>query len=670
MPYCRLLISFLIMVLGCGRASEPDGWRAGLLPPDGASGGPDGDFTGHQGRLLYALRDVDPGLFKMDNGRHPHVIDAGQLVADGLAGRDLVGFEFGSLDIPMRITEVFSPDQTGGVWQYAIERQDRATGAWSPACAEPAPIVPPAVPPRSPPRAFAMNGIWNSDGLYNVNADAATFACETGAIGKCIGWGYSPTATPPTVTENGQPTKVTGPDMLQACTRMARADYCAAGVPSTLEGTPIKYDDIFHSPRDTSGYFFEAAWRGVAWTGGAPQRPMPICLSKLRWSTLPVGGGCGLPLPDPRSEIKGKFCEDLTPVQLEQMGALVYSWSSVLDAGLYTYSDRLSGNRLTTAHLLPGPVGTPPAWSKIPKPAGVSFPAPGQSARLEATIFSPDLPPGVSASGLVVLSSYRCGNDLMTTTSPPPAGCTKIADEGYVYPPNAAGHTALRRWIDATGHRSITTALAPSSMIASGWRLAEVVGGVLRAEMSVNVRWSALAGAAMSLDIRTQTGEWISPCLDAAQLGTKTQLEYRGNLDCVSAPRTPARNEVALFRVSYTVAGQTQYAFANYDDTASDVYLHLPTGTTTAIAVSWNEVAPGARYALDVRPAGGDWVRCVDSSLLANGTSHVFTGSCPAASTTISPSSIQQLRVCTTSGTSVCGQVDYDGKQPQVAIAL
>src|SRR5262249_23675935 len=157
-------------------------------------------------------------------------------------------------------------------------------------------------------------------------------------------------------------------------------------------------------------------------------------------------------------------------------------------------------------------------------------------------------------TGLSLLSSYRCSNDLMTTTSAPPAGCTKIADEGYVYQPNTPGHTPLRRWSQRITHRSFTTTTAASSMIASGWQLAEVVGGVLRADMNVNVRWSALAGAAMSLDVMTRSGDWIAPCLDAAHVGSTTKLEYNV-ISCQSASRTPSRGEVAAFRVNYTVGG-------------------------------------------------------------------------------------------------------------------
>ena len=678
MSYCRYLISCCALWLAVGCGPGPSAGSASWFvngAPDAPPGTSSGGWIGHQGRLLHGFVTPDIRNMKLVNVTGAHVIDGGQVVADGLAGHDLVGHQLDTTGVTgdrvaMRIADVFSPDQTAAGWQYALEQQDPGTGSWSPACAEPTPIIPPSTPPASPPRAYAMNGAWGGDGLYNVAADNVSFACATGAVGKCIEWGYDPMATPPTVTEHGLPTTATGPDLLQACSRMARADFCALGVPNTLEGTPILYDDIFRTPPEVPpGYLFEAAWPGVAYTAPPAQRPTAICLSKLRWSTLPLGGGCNLPIADPRTDSKGAFCEDLTPQQLEQLGALVYSSSSFLDAGLYTYTDQAMTNRLTTAHLLPGPVGTLPAWWKMSQPPNVPFPAAGQSTRFEATIFVPELPATIPPTGLSLLSSYRCSNDLMTTTSAPPAGCTKIADEGYVYPPNTPGHTPLRRWSQRVTHRSFTTTTAASSMIASGWQLAEVVGGVLRAEMNVNVRWSSLAGAAMSLDVLTRAGEWIAPCLDAAHVGSTTKNEYNV-ISCQSASRTPSRGEVAAFRVNYTVGGQTVSAVATYDDIAGDVIVYLPTGTTTAATVRWNDVAHGARYTLDVQTASPTWIHCADTNQLANDTSFVLTGSCPSSGMNVSVSSIRQIRVCTAGATPVCSQTSYDGKQPQITLAL
>ena len=72
-----------------------------------------------------------------------------------------------------------------------------------------------------------------------------------------------------TVTVNGNPTTANGADMLQGCTRMARADYCSAGMPNTIDGTPIHIDDVFSARPAVDGFAFEAAWRGAwpSWPG-------------------------------------------------------------------------------------------------------------------------------------------------------------------------------------------------------------------------------------------------------------------------------------------------------------------------------------------------------------------------------------------------------------------
>ena len=683
MPYCRILISgcaCLFMSAGCGGPESGGGlssWGAAVAVPDAGPEGGGGTYTGHQGRLLLGFRDPDVRALKLSAltaVTHAHVSAGGQVVADGMAGRDFVGlvFQGGGVDRgkaeatpgTMRIADVFSPDQTGGGWQYALEDQDDS-GAWVPACAVPTPIVP-GDPVSSPPRAIAMNGVWEADGLYHVDADNVSFACETGAVAKCAAWGYPVTATPPSVTEHGLPTTVTGADMAQACSRMARADFCNAGVSNTLEGTPIAYDEIFRTPPETPAYFFEAAWRGVALrTGQPPQQPVPICLSKLRWSTLPLGGGCGVQLPDPRTDAKGAFCENLTPQQLEQMGALVYSSSAFLDAGLYSYTVASSHTQLTTASLVPDVIGQPPRW-KVPPPPQLIFPAPGEAVRFEATIFAPQLPSSVPQAGLMMLSSYLCSSDIITTTSAPPAGCTKIADEGKVYAPNTPGHTPLRRWTDGTGRHSYTTATAPTTMMASSWRLAEVVGGVLRAAIDLNVRWSSLAGATTTLDIQTRTGEWIAPCVSSPG---SSRWVYTGV--CPANNRLVNRADIAALRVNYTTASGTVSATTVYDDADSDVYIALPGGTTTAVAVTWNDRGPGARYTLSILRATGSWTRCVDNNLLANGTSHVFTGACPSTGITWNLQSVQRIRVCTNvGGQDVCGEVPYDGVQSQLAITL
>lgn len=94
-------------------------------------------------------------------------------------------------------------------------------------------------------------GVWDERGAWSAtNARGAntTFACRTSVIAKCATWGYAPSKV--------------GSAAHQACTRMARADYCGTGAPWTREGTPI---DVFDAhgvvtPANEPGFLFEAGW--------------------------------------------------------------------------------------------------------------------------------------------------------------------------------------------------------------------------------------------------------------------------------------------------------------------------------------------------------------------------------------------------------------------------
>lgn len=660
------------LAIGCavtGCAADHDPFTSELVREEGGGGGGDDDeYVGHQGRLLLGFRAPDVRTFVMSTSLVGlRVIADGELVANGLAGRDFIGQPvIGSADgvnVLMRIADVHEPAEPGARWQYALEQFVSLGQSWIPACAEPPQLLP-GDPVESPPLAMAMPGSWSRDGLYSPHV-GFSFACNTGAVAKCDGWGYRVDVDPPDVTENGIPTPtVTGADMMQACTRMARADFCAQGIPNTFDGTPIRLDDVFQDPPLHRDYVFEAAWPGVAVVDRRPQRRPVICLSKLRWSTMPLGGTCPLQLPDPRVDSKGKFCDDILPKVMEEQGARTYSLSTYLDAGLYTYTDPSTGTRLTTASLLPAAAGLPPDWV-IPQPPNVPFPMTGQTQRFEATIFAPVLPSDLSEPDLLMLSSYQCPDgDYITTTASAP-GCTLVADEGHVYSPGTTTRAPLRRWWHPGVKRSHTTAIAPTTMIAGGWQRPEVIGGVIRAGIDVNLRWSAVQGATYSLAVQTRSGEWIAPCIDTPLIGSATSLVYRGI--CSSASfRAVDHADIAVVRVIATSTNGTQIANRGYNGFDSDLYIDVPGGQATAVTVTWNDVGQGFTYGLDVRTSpGGDWIRCVGDNLLGNGLSHVHTGSCPSAGAIIKLVSTFGLRVCATwsgeSSPTTCGEVSYSG---------
>jgi len=122
------------------------------------------------------------------------------------------------------------------------------------------------------PRALAVPGVWDESGAHSEKGEKFTFACENGAIAKCVNWGYKPWAK-----KGGSSLAA----LHQACTRMARADYCGDGRSHTREDNLIDmYDGLSVLTRTTESSatwdakraFFEAAWS----TEGA------TCLSRTR----------------------------------------------------------------------------------------------------------------------------------------------------------------------------------------------------------------------------------------------------------------------------------------------------------------------------------------------------------------------------------------------------
>ncbi len=99
-----------------------------------------------------------------------------------------------------------------------------------------------------------------------------TLTCASGAVGKCVRFGYKPWRPGPR-----------GEDLLPlhaACVQMVRADYCGQGQPHTRDGTLIQvYDDLGVLPKQpamTESFTFEAGWtpRGAA------------CIAHPRWRDL------------------------------------------------------------------------------------------------------------------------------------------------------------------------------------------------------------------------------------------------------------------------------------------------------------------------------------------------------------------------------------------------
>lgn len=174
-----------------------------------------------------------------------------------------------------------------------------------------------------------------------------SFACADAVPQKCNGWGYP--AGP------GGPGDVAW-DHHQACTAMANADYCRSGTPYTREKTPILIrdyspayamplpNDVGHPspfPGDPDTYYFEAGWR--------PGDLAPVCLSKIRWASLPPDP-CPAVLADPRTSQgdNAKFCDDMTIDEIHSRGALIVNGSKMMDAPLGRWRNPATGDIVQT----------------------------------------------------------------------------------------------------------------------------------------------------------------------------------------------------------------------------------------------------------------------------------------------------------------------------------
>jgi hypothetical protein len=177
----------------------------------------------------------------------------GQRGATQLSGADFVGVEFvGNLGNgstrPVRIASVSAaPAPNQDLLLYDIEYRGW-DGAWRPACRDASGTPVPAIP---------VEGTWDyrmgveTGGSKTHDLSRFTFACQGGAIAKCVLWGYRPWAT-----RDG----VSLAPYHQACTRMVRADYCGDGTSHTRDGNRINLYDTLGIQQDTESWTVEAEW--------------------------------------------------------------------------------------------------------------------------------------------------------------------------------------------------------------------------------------------------------------------------------------------------------------------------------------------------------------------------------------------------------------------------
>lgn len=133
-----------------------------------------------------------------------------------------------------------------------------------------------------------------------------TLTCSSGAVGKCVRFGYKPWSKGPH-----------GEDLTPyhaACVRMVRADYCGDGQTHTKNGTSIDLYDVLgiqkQEPNDAD-FAFEAGWA----PGGA------VCVAHTRWSHVVTLAE--LPQSCPRLA-QAETCDEATA---RSKGALLFNSS-------------------------------------------------------------------------------------------------------------------------------------------------------------------------------------------------------------------------------------------------------------------------------------------------------------------------------------------------------
>ena len=157
----------------------------------------------------------------------------------------------------LRIDGIHASEEEADVFLYDIVHRPKAGGAWKPLCFDDNNVAVPAIP---------MQNYWNLDTGDRIDdANVITFACKNAVLAKCVLWGYRPWATATRCDDKKKQKgckQVALKDYHQACTRMARADYCGDGTPRTYEGTAIDLWDRLSPPVETptTDWAIEAEW--------------------------------------------------------------------------------------------------------------------------------------------------------------------------------------------------------------------------------------------------------------------------------------------------------------------------------------------------------------------------------------------------------------------------
>jgi hypothetical protein len=211
-----------------------------------------------------------------------HKPDGSVATDDELVGAVLVSRVSGSGAQPVRIDEVQrdASDRSGEVYLYKFSVQG-PDGAWRNAC------MPDAFG-RS--LGFPMAATIDDAGVVHPMTEGFEITCTSGALGKCVLFGYRPWRGAEMAA------------MHQACTRMVRADYCGDGHPHTKDGTKIDVFDRVGVQLDEPdpGMTFEAGWA----TDGA------VCVAHTRVANVAVLADIEKECPQRLGKALGASCTE------------------------------------------------------------------------------------------------------------------------------------------------------------------------------------------------------------------------------------------------------------------------------------------------------------------------------------------------------------------------
>jgi hypothetical protein len=172
---------------------------------------------------------------------------------------DVTGGNTSTSDFVIRVNDVTVDEHWDDVFYYDLSISLKGSNAWTPLCADADNQPLPAIPLRH---------YWNeTNGNRIDDHDVITFACTNGVLAHCVQWGYRPWAKARRckdwdTNKNKHCEWVSLRDYHQACTRMARADYCGDGVAWTVPGTPIDIYDHLNPQIEASetDWDIEAEW--------------------------------------------------------------------------------------------------------------------------------------------------------------------------------------------------------------------------------------------------------------------------------------------------------------------------------------------------------------------------------------------------------------------------